>query len=443
MKQAIIALVVSCLLLTGGCKKADKPQPQPAAPTDSQPQPIAEPVAAPKADNTPPQGFIALFNGQDLTGWKGLVADPPTRAKMTAEELSKAQVEADEVMRTHWKVVDGTLEFDGHGSHLCTVKDYADFEMFVDWKIEAGGDSGIYLRGSPQVQIWDTALTNVGAQVGSGGFYNNQKNPSQPLKVADNPVGQWNTFRILMIGDRVTVHLNDQLVVDNTVMENYWERDKPMYSSGQIELQSHGTKLYFKNIYIREIPREAKSLFNGQDLSGWEQVGGEPGAWQVADGTLYNEGNSGGWLSTVDQYTNFKLELEFMVPPGGNSGVFIRTPREGNPAYAGSEIQVLDDYADQYKDLKPWQFCGSVYSVQAPSQRVTKPANEWQKMAIECVGVNVKVTLNDTQIIDVNLNDHFDKIAEHPGLQRTGGYIGFQHHGEKGLKYRNIRITEL
>ena len=108
-------------------------------------------------------------------------------------------------------------------------------------------------RGAPQVQIWDTALRTVGAQVGSGGLYNNQKNPSKPTKVADKPVGEWNTFRIRMVGERVTVHLNGVLVVDNVIMENYWDRNKPIYSSGQIELQNHGSKLCFKNIFIREL----------------------------------------------------------------------------------------------------------------------------------------------------------------------------------------------
>ncbi len=202
-----------------------------------------------KPDNTPPEGFVALFNGKDLSGWKGLVKNPVERAKLTPEQLAELQKAADTKMREHWHVVDGILVFDGKGSHLCTDKDYGDFELWVDWKIEPGGDSGIYLRGSPQVQIWDRP------DIGSGGLYNNKKNPSKPLVVADNPVGQWNRFRITMIGDRVTVYLNDKLVTDNVVMENYWERDKPIYPTGQIELQSHGSKLYFKNIYIREIPR--------------------------------------------------------------------------------------------------------------------------------------------------------------------------------------------
>jgi hypothetical protein len=203
-------------------------------------------VAAHGADNVPPAGFVALFNGQDLSGWKGLVSDPPHRAKMTAEQLAAAQKGADKLMHDHWKVEDGVLVFDGKGSHLCTAKDYGDFEMLVDWKIPKGGDSGLYLRGTPQVQIWDNP-------VGSGGLYNNQKNPSKPTKVADKLVNEWNSFRIKMEGEKVSVWLNGELIVDNITMENYWERNKPIYPVGQIELQAHGSPLWFKNVYLREI----------------------------------------------------------------------------------------------------------------------------------------------------------------------------------------------
>jgi HEAT repeat protein len=197
------------------------------------------------------EGFSPLFNGKDLSGWKGLVADPVRRAKMSPKELARAQEEADELARRHWRVVDGSLVFDGGGHSLCTSRDYEDFELFVDWKIGPKGDSGIYLRGSPQVQIWDTAQYPEG----SGGLYNNKLGPSKPLVCADRPVGEWNTFYIKMAGERVTVYLNGVLVVDNVVLENYWERDKPIYPAGQIELQAHSTPLYFKNIYIREIRR--------------------------------------------------------------------------------------------------------------------------------------------------------------------------------------------
>ena len=203
--------------------------------------------------NVAPEGYVPLFNGRDLTGWKGLLKgpadNPEVRAKMNAEQLAAAQKEADEVMRAHWKVVDGALHYDGKGRSLCTVKDYADFDMYCDWKITAHGDSGLYLRGAPQVQIWDPNQWKIG----SGGLYNNQKNPSKALVIADNPIGQWNRFRIKMVGERVSVWLNGILVVDNTIMENYWNRRIPIYPSGQIELQHHGSHLEFRNIYIKEL----------------------------------------------------------------------------------------------------------------------------------------------------------------------------------------------
>lgn len=201
---------------------------------------------------TPP-GFTAIFNGKDLTGWKGLLAgpndNPIKRAALSSEAMEKAQAAADENMRAHWKIENGMFVFDGKGRSICTAKDYKDFEMLVDWKILENGDSGIYLRGSPQVQIWDASKHKEG----SGGLYNNQKNPSKPSACADRPVGEWNSFRIKMVGDKVTVHLNDKLVVDNVVMENYWDRKQPIFPSGQIELQNHGNTLYFRNIFIKEL----------------------------------------------------------------------------------------------------------------------------------------------------------------------------------------------
>lgn len=206
------------------------------------------------APQDPPAGFTALFNGKDLTGWKGLLAapndNPIKRAQLPGTDLAKAQAQADESMRSHWRAEDGVLVFDGKGQSICTARDYRDFEMLVDWKILPDGDSGIYLRGSPQVQIWDASKHKEG----SGGLFNNQKNPKNPLVCADRPVGEWNTFRILMVGEKVTVYLNDKKVVDDTVLENYWDRALPIFPSGQIELQNHGNKLFFRNIMIREIP---------------------------------------------------------------------------------------------------------------------------------------------------------------------------------------------
>jgi hypothetical protein len=207
--------------------------------------------------NKPPEGFTALFNGKDLTGWQGLVSNIRDRKKMSSEELAKKQEEANKIAQEHWKVEDGVLVYSGKGKmSLSTVKEYGDFELYVDWKIKEHGDSGIYLRGTPQVQIWDPADPNQlknGADKGSGSLWNNQKNERFPLVKADNPIGEWNTFHIKMVGDKVTIDLNGKRVVDNVTLENYWERDQPLHAKGPIELQDHGNTLYFRNIYVKEL----------------------------------------------------------------------------------------------------------------------------------------------------------------------------------------------
>lgn len=213
--------------------------------------------------NIPPEGFTALFNGKDLSGWKGLTGkggSPVERAKMSPEKRAAEQLKADERMRAHWKVEEGVLVFDGKGDSLVAEKEYGDFEMYVDWKILPHGDSGIYVRGTPQIQIWDpNDHKENGNGIGSGGLYNNMKNPSKPSALADKPIGEWNTFFIRMIGDKVSVTLNGSLVVDNVVLENYWERDKPIYPTGQIELQNHGNNLYFRNVFLRELPAKEEA----------------------------------------------------------------------------------------------------------------------------------------------------------------------------------------
>ena len=198
--------------------------------------------------NMAPDGFQRLFDGRTLSHWQGLVGDPPTRAKMPAGEGKVARIQADHLMTRDWEVRDGALVYRGKGfDNLCTRDQFGNFELLVDWRIPAGSDSGIYLRGCPQVQIWDRAE-------GSGGLFNNQTHPSRPLTRADRVPGSWNRFRIIMVGERVTVMLNDELVVHNVVMENYWERGLPVYARGPVELQAHETPVAFRNICIRELP---------------------------------------------------------------------------------------------------------------------------------------------------------------------------------------------
>jgi 3-keto-disaccharide hydrolase len=171
----------------------------------------------------PPKGFSPLFNGTDLTGWKN------------ADKQAKS-----------WKVEEGLLHYTGKGGqNLRTEKNYKDFEMWVDWKITKGGDSGIYLRGQPQVQIWDN-------KEGSGGLWNNPAKSAgkEPLVVADHKPGEWNTFYIKMVGSKTTVKLNGKLVVDNAV---FLPLGKAAPATGPIELQVHGTPLWFKNVFVKEL----------------------------------------------------------------------------------------------------------------------------------------------------------------------------------------------
>jgi HEAT repeat protein len=399
-------------------------------------------------------GFVPLFAGCGFDGWKGLVADPPARAKMTPQELATGQAAADERMRDHWKVVDGTLVFDGKGESLCTSSDYGDFELLVDWKIEKGGDSGLYLRGSPQVQIWDPDANPVG----SGGLYNNQKGKSQPLEKADRPVGEWNSFRVIMIGERVSVYLNDRLVVDNTVLENYWERDKPIYASGQIELQAHGNPLYFRNVFLREIPRDTTApqmtqadadegfspLFNGRDLDGWA---GDTKGYSAEDGRIVIHPELGsGNLYTAKEYADFILRFEFKLTPAANNGLGIRAPLEGDAAYAGMEIQILEDGSPVYWGLRPYQYHGSIYGVVPARRGYLRPPGEWNAEEVTAKGRRVTVVVNGATVVDADLDEAaaggtIDGNA-HPGLKRASGHLGFLGHGSL-VEFRNIRLKEI
>ena len=403
-------------------------------------------------------GFVNLFNGIDLTGWKALVGNPITRAKMSAAALKAAEDSANEKAKGDWIAKDGLLIFTGHGNNLATTKKYGDIEMYVDWEITAKGDAGIYLRGTPQVQIWDTSRREVGAQVGSGGLYNNQKHESKPLTVADNKVGEWNRFHIIMKGDTVTVYLNGLLVTDHVPLENYWDRSLPLFPSEQIELQAHGTQVAYRNIYVRELPahttdtltpQEKKqgfvSLFNGTDLKQWT---GNKSGYIVKDGVIEVDPYDGsvGNLYTEDEFDNFIFRFEFQLTPGANNGIGIRAPLEGDAAYAGMEIQVLDNEAPKYKDLHIYQYHGSVYGVIPAKRGFLLPPGEWNKEEIIAKGNKIKVILNDTVILDGDIKeaskngtmDHKD----HPGLLRKTGHIGFLGHGDV-VRFRNLRVKRL
>ena len=229
----------------------------------------AQPVSS-----APPAGFTSLFNGKDLGGWRGRpggggVFSPYVEAKFTPEERAAKTAEWNADRDLHWRAdaATGEIVSDGKGVHLATEKPYGDFEFRVDWMLtQSCGDSGVYLRDYPQVQIWDPACPHEqrnGAARGSGGLWNdNAENPGKwPLVKADNPIGQWNTMAIKMVGTRVWVTLNGKEVVVGQVLDNFFDRTQPVLPTGSIELQTHGSPVRFRNVYVREIPQaEGRSM---------------------------------------------------------------------------------------------------------------------------------------------------------------------------------------
>ena len=219
------------------------------------------------ADPTPPPGFKALFNGTDLSGWYGL--NPHTVVKLTGEKKEANLKQQREEFAQHWRVENGELINKGTGPYATTNEEFGDIELLIDYKTVPHADSGIYLRGSPQVQIWDKTQVfdpkkpDRKPHLGSGGLFNNTPNTPgrDPLVLADKEFGEWNHFRIRQIGARTWVWLNDKLVVDGTVMENYWDRTQPLPAKGPIMLQTHGGEIRWKNLFVHEISAdEAKKI---------------------------------------------------------------------------------------------------------------------------------------------------------------------------------------
>jgi hypothetical protein len=289
-------------------------------------------------------------------------------------------------------------------------------------------------------------------------LYNNQKNQSKPLVVADNKIGEWNTFHIVMKGDKVTVYLNGVLVTDNVILENYWDRTLPIFSKEQIELQAHGTYVAYRNIYLREIQsdyttqlseEEKKqgfiSLFDGNNLDHW--IGNKTG-YVVEEGAIvaHPEHGGGGNLYTQDEYADFEFRFEFQLTPGANNGLGIRTPKEGDAAYVGMELQILDNEADIYKNLQPYQYHGSVYGVIPSKRGYHKPTGEWNQQEVIVKGSKVKVILNGAVILDGDINEASKNGTadhrEHPGLKNKAGHIGFLGHGDV-VRFRNIRVKPI
>ena len=411
---------------------------------------------------TPPEGFTALFNEKNLSGWWGLKTEDPVKWKaLSADKLAEKKAASLKDIAQHWSVNGEELVNDGNGLYLSTQKNYGDFEFLVDYKTVPKADSGIYLRGIPQVQIWDSteeAKFNIGANKGSGGLWNNSKGApgKDPLVLADKPFGQWNSFRIIMVGERVSVWLNGKLLVDHARMENYFNRKGQIPRTGPIQLQTHGGEIRWRNVFIREIGanegneilaskggNDFKSAFNGKNFEGWA---GPTNNYSVDHGSIQCIKGKGGTIYVNDELGNFSARMEFKLPPGGNNGLAIRYPGSGDTAYVGMcELQVLDDSAKKYAKLHPAQYHGSAYGMVPAARGYQRPVGEWNFQEVTVDGSRIRVELNGTLILNAdlaNVEKPMYDLGKFKGRLRKSGYFGLAGHGD-AVSFRNISIRNI
>ena len=412
---------------------------------------------------SPPAGFTALYNGKDLAGWRGGdTFDHRKYLALSDDQRTEQDAKWTAEMQAHWRAEGDELVNDGFGKYATTTKDYGDFELRLEYKTVPLADSGIYLRGVPQVQIWDHTNPKEfknGADKGSGGLWNNSPGApgKDPLVLADKSFGEWNQFRILMVGARVSVWLNGQLVVDHANLENYYDRKQPIPARGPIELQTHGGEIRWRNLFIREIgTAEAnqilaakgeagfQSVFNGRDFTGWA---GPVDNYEVKEGAIVCQPKKGGTIFTKAEYADFSARLEFKLPPGGNNGLAIRYPGSGDTAYDGMcESQVLDDNYEKATGDKidPRQAHGSAYGMVAAARGYQRPIGEWNFEEVTVKGSRIKVELNGFVILDTDLADvkEFMANSKHPGKDRTSGHFGFAGHNDP-VAFRAIRLKPL
>ena len=407
------------------------------------------------AQNEPPAGFTALFNGKDLAGWRGGETDDPR--KYAAKPDAEKKAWTDDMLK-HWKVEAGELLNDGKGKYATTEKDYGNFELLVDYNMAPKGDSGIYLRNAPQVQIWDPWDNDggkLGRTKGSGGLWNNSPGApgKDPLVLADNKPGEWNKFRIIMVGARVSVWLNEKLVVDHAILENHYDRKTPIPAKAPICLQTHGAPIKWRNVFIREIGSEeatkilkAKTskdyapIFNGKDFDGWA---GPVDNYEIVDGAIVCKKGKGGTIYTKEEYADFGVRLEFKVPPNGNNGLAIRYPGTGDTAYVGMcENQIL---ADDYKGIDPRQAHGSAYGMAAAARGYQHAIGEWNFQEVWVKGSRIRVELNGTPILETDISKldpaGFMAKSPHPGKDRKSGHFGFAGHNDP-VMFRDVAIRK-
>jgi hypothetical protein len=401
--------------------------------------------------------FTRIFDGKSFEGWHGR---PHIHRDKYAEASEDQKAKWAEELVKHWSIDGDELVNDGHGAYMTTNEEFGDIELKLKYKTVPRADSGIYLRGTPQVQIWDTteeAKFKLGANLGSGGLWNNSAGApgKDPLVKADKPFGQWNEVHVIQVGARTTVKLNGELVVDHAIMENFWDRSMPLYVKGPIQLQTHGGEIRWKDIEVRRIGSDEanailasknndgfESIFDGTTLAGWK---GAVDDYEVVDGAIQCRKGRGGNLYTEDEYSRYVVRVEFQLPPGGNNGFAIHYSGKGNPAHDGmTELQVLDHDHPKYGKLDPRQAHGSAYGMVAAKKGFLREVGQWNFQEMTIDGSKVKVELNGFVILDADLAEvtEFMGNQKHPGVERRSGHFGFAGHSDP-VRFRNLSIRKM
>jgi hypothetical protein len=415
------------------------------------------------------------FNGKNFEGWHGRsTVDPSTYASLDQSQKDAWNKEIED----HWKVEDGVVVNDGKGAYLTTNQDFADFEFSFEYWMVPDCDSGVYLRGIPQVQLWDPDSAGTkphGGEKGSGGLWNNPVDwaGKDPSVRADKPLRQWNAMRVRLVGERCSVWLNDQCVVSNARLHNFFAKGEPLPTKGPIQLQTHGAEIRWRNLKLVEYTAEEsnkilrgiedemmassskfESLFNGTDLKGWE---GATANYTVNEGCIQCLDGKGGVLHSDKVFGNYVMRVDFKLPPAGNNGLVMRYPTKkeieswpkdqqtGDGAYIGmTELQVLDDGHPNYGTIDPRQAHGSAYGIVAAKRGYLRPQGEWNHEVVTVIGSTIQVELNGTTILDADVSKVTEYMANspHPGKDRKQGHVGFAGHSDP-VMFKGIEILQL
>ncbi len=417
------------------------------APAEDARDPAAGEVALPGAYNTlspeeEADGWMLLFDGVSTDGWRGY--------------------NMDHFPEEGWAIQDGNLVVfasdgseEGLGGDIVTEAMFDDFELVFDFVVSPVGNSGVFYRVAemPEKAMWemapefqvldDTAYIEMGTMDMHKHLTGDNYDLHASRVTASRPIGDWNTARIVVDGNRVEHWLNGELTVEYEFYSDEWETlvagskfDPAIYARarrGHIGIQDHGHEIRYRNIKVRPLGQDRVSLFNGRDLEGWTVHGTE--RWYVEDGDLVGESGPEaqyGYLATTAEYGDFELTLEFRQEANGDSGVFFRSHVEGTTV-SGWQAEVAP----------PGLWSGGIYESYGRGWLVQPPPEkdgalrmgEWNQMRIRAVGPTVTTWINGEKMVE--LSD--DAIGA------ATGHIALQIHDGGGIKvrWRNLRIVEL